>query len=113
MIFFKRKRRARLVPKGTGKPLSSNDVLVRLRECWGILSPRRPCELTDEDVELVGYNMKLAELYSELRALEKDGCGTVGFGGDRSDQSDDNEDVPGDDDEWYFAGDVYCDRRRQ
>lgn len=113
MIFFKSKRKARLVPKKTGKPLSSHDVLVRLRDCWNILSPRRPCGLTEEDLELVGYNMKLAELYSELRALEKDGCGTIGFGGACADQSGDDEDVPRDDEEWYIAGDVYCERGRQ
>ena len=117
MIFFKRKQKARLIPKDTGKPLSSHDVLVRLRECWCILSPRRPCELTADDVEIVGYNMKLAELYGELRALEKDSCGAIGFSG--SDDPDEDEDDDSDDEdeddggEWLAPGEVYCGRRRQ
>lgn len=105
MSLFKRKRRARILPKETGKPLSSRDVLVRLRECWGILSPRRPCKLSDEDIELVGYNMKLAELYNEVRAIEKDGCGQIGFGG--GDGGGDNQSGDDEDEEWYFA-EVYC-----
>ena len=107
---FGRRKRARIVPIKTGKALSSRDILVRLRECWGILNPRRPRPLTMEDVELVGYNMKLAELYSEVRALEKDGCGHVGFGGDQSE-----DDPAGGDDEdetWYYT-DVYCGKSRE
>lgn len=115
MIFFKRRQKARLIPKDTGKPLSSHDVLVRLRECWCILSPRRPLELTAEDVELVGYNMKLAELYGELRALEKDSCGAIGFSGAGDDPGDEDDEPDDEDDgeEWLVPGEVYCERRQQ
>lgn len=106
---FGRRKRARLVPIKTGKALSSHDILVRLRECWGILNPRRPRPLTSDDMELIGYNFQLAALYSVVRALEKDGCGHVGFGGDRSgDGSDDDQEGEEDPDETWFYPEVYC-----
>ena len=107
---FRRRKRARIVPVKTGKALSSRDILVRLRECWGILNPRRPRPLTSDDVEIIGYNFQLAALYSEVRALEKDGCGRIGFGGEsnggnQSAENDPDEDDP--DETWYYAG-AYC-----
>ena len=120
MSLFKRRKRARIVPVKTGKALTSRDILVRLRECWGILNPRRPRPLTSDDVEIIGYNFQLAALYNEVRALEKDGCGKIGFGGesDGDDQSEDDDESEGgdqseDDDEerWYYA-EVYCDEER-
>lgn len=101
---FGRRKRARIVPVKTGKALSSRDILVRLRECWGILNPRRPRPLTSDDVEIIGYNFQLAALYSEVRALEKDGCGRIGFGG----ESDDDQSEDDDEERWYYA-EVYCD----
>lgn len=107
---FGRRKRARIVPVKTGKALSSRDILVRLRECWGILNPRRPRPLTSDDVELIGYNFQLAALYSEVRALEKDGCGKIGFGNGGSEGGDQSEDD--EDETWYYA-DVYCKKSRE
>lgn len=104
---FGRRKRARIVPVKTGKALSSRDILVRLRECWGILNPRRPRPLTSDDVEIIGYNFQLAALYSEVRALEKDGCGKIGFGG----ESDDDQSEDDEEERWYYA-EVYCDEER-
>lgn len=113
---FRKRKRARIVPIKTGKALSSRDILVRLRECWGILNPRRPRPLTSDDVEIIGYNFQLAALYSEVRALEKDGCGRIGFGGE-SDGGNQSEDDPADgngeddpDETWYYT-DVYCKKK--
>lgn len=105
---FQTEKKGRLVPCKTDKPLSSRDVLVRLRECWGILNPRRPRELTQEDVELISFNFQLAALYQEVRELERDGCcGHIGFG-NQSEGS--GEPDGGDEDEkWYYA-EVYCDK---
>ena len=108
---FGRRKRARLVPIKTGKALSSHDILVRLRECWGILNPRRPRPLTSDDVELIRYNFQLAALYSEVRALEKDGCGHVGFGGESEDGSDDDKEGEEDPDETYLHKKYQCRRR--
>ncbi len=104
MIFGKKRERvSRRIPKRTGKPLSSRDMLVRLRECWDILNPRRRGELSDDDIEIIGYNMQLATLYAEITDFQKDSApGPMGF------SEGDEDDDPEEDEEFYYVTEIYC-----
>lgn len=61
------------------KQLTRADVLERLKECWELLDFGRE-ELSKEEDDKIQYNLKLADLFSDLQgAKEISSVNAIGF----------------------------------
>lgn len=80
------------IMKSKGRELTRAEVLSRLREVWELLRLDGG-ELTGGQMELVQYNLKLADLFGELQgARDFSSVSAIGFTVEIAEESDDGED---------------------
>lgn len=74
------------------KELTRTEVLTRLREIWELLKPGKE-ELTQAQMELVQWNIKLADLFNDLQgAKDFSPVHAIGFAIDDGEDCDEYDD---------------------
>ena len=86
------------------KQLTRADVLERLKECWELLDFGRE-ELSKEEDDKIQYNLKLADLFSDLQgAKEISSVNAIGFEYEEESEEYEEEERAGDAEEQAAPG---------